>query len=505
LTNVPASATNVIAMAAGDTHCLALKADGTVVAWGQDDQGQTNVPPDLTNVVSVAAGSAHSLALRSNGTIAMWGRVIPSGVTNVPTEATNVAALALGPGAQHALVLKADGTVLDWGNNIYGLTNIPALARDIVAVASGAWYGLALRADGNVVTWGTRVTPVPAAATNIVAIATGWFGNAGLRADGTVLIWGSANKPLISPGAFTNVMDLACPLNASGNCDVLALRGNGTLFEYSSSVPVYPTNNITAIAAGSYNGFAAVGNGPPVFPGLPVNRTVAAGSCAYFRAVAAGTMPINYQWTVNGTNISGATNTVLVLTNVQPDLAGNSYSLIASNAFGVTTNGAMLLNEVPLEFAIQPAAISTSAGAAATFSITNLIGVGPFAYQWQSNNISIAGATNASLSLTNVQANQSGSYSVVVTNAYGNVTNNATLAVQSFVFNTGSTNLMFTSNGLQLQLNGVFATNTVILYASTDLISWLPILTNPPTIGSVLFLDSDATNWPQRFYRATEQ
>jgi hypothetical protein len=339
-----------------------------------------------------------------------------------------------------------------------------------------------------------------------VAIATGFFGNAGLRADGTVLVWGRANfPPFFQTSGFTNVIDLACPLNALGTCDVLALRRNGTLYEYSSSVPVYPTNNITAIAAGSYNGFAVVGSGPPVFPGLPVNRTVATGSRAYFRALAAGTMPISYQWNVNRTNISGATNAVLVLTNVQPGLAGNSYSLVASNAFGVTTNGAMLLNEVPLEFAIQPAAISTSAGATATFSVANLIGVGPFTYQWQSNNTSIAGATNASLSLTNVQVSQSGNYSVVVTNAYGNITNNATLAVQPFVFNTGSTNLMFTTNGLQLQLNGIFAANSVILYASTDLISWLPILTNPPATGSVLFLDSDATNWPQRFYRATEQ
>jgi hypothetical protein len=272
-----------------------------------------------------------------------------------------------------------------------------------------------------------------------------------------------------------------------------------------SSLPSYPANSITAIAAGSYNGFAVVGSGPPVFPGLPVNRTVASGSSAYFRAVAAGTMPISYQWIVNGTNISGATNTALVLTNVQPNLAGNYYSLVASNALGVTTNGAMLLNEVPLEFAIQPAAISTSAGATAAFSVTNLIGVGPFAYQWQSNNISIAGATNASLSLTNVQANQSGNYSVVITNAYGNVTNNATLTVQPFVFDLSSTSLFFSTNGMQLQLDGVFATNAVILYASTDLISWLPILTNPPATGSVQFLDSDATNWPQRFYRTSEQ
>ena len=165
----------------------------------------------------------------------------------------------------------------------------------------------------------------------------------------------------------------------------------------------------------------------------------------------------------------------------------------------------MLLNEVPLEFAIQPAAISTSAGATAKFSVTNLIGVGPFTYQWQCNSTNIDGATNTSLSLTNVQASQSGNYSVVVTNAFGTITNYAMLAVQSFVFNNGSTNLLFTTNGLQLQLNGVYATNSVILYASTDLVSWLPILTNAATTGSAQFVDSAATNWPQRFYRATEQ
>jgi hypothetical protein len=510
ITNVPVGATNVIAMAAGDGHCLALKADGTVVAWGQYNAGQTNVPIGLTNVVSIAAGSAHSLALRSDGTLAAWGQIYPQFGVNitVPSAATNVAALALGPGAQHALVLKADGTVLDWGSVNYGasLTNIPALARDVVAVASGATYCLALRSDGTVVEWGTGqygsgFNPGPVA-TNIVAIATGWYGSAGLRPDGTILTWGPVG--FLHNSSFTNFVDLVCPGQSS---DIIGLRRNGTLVDanVANSLPNYPANSITAIAAGSYNGFAAVGSGPPVFPGLPVNRTVAAGSCAYFRAVAAGTMPISYQWSVNGTNISGATNTALVLTNVQPNLAGNGYSLIASNALGVATNGAMLLNVVPLEFAIQPAAISTSAGATAAFSVTNLIGVGPFAYQWQFNSTNLDGATNASLSLTNVQADQSGNYSVVVTNAYGNATNNAALTVQPFVFDMSSTNVFFSTNGMQLQLDGVFATNAVILYASTDLISWLPILTNPPATGSVLFLDSDATNWPQRFYRVTEQ
>ena len=48
-------------------HNLALRADGTVVAWGSPIAGRTNVPAGLTNVVAIAAGSDHSLALVGKG------------------------------------------------------------------------------------------------------------------------------------------------------------------------------------------------------------------------------------------------------------------------------------------------------------------------------------------------------------------------------------------------------------------------------------------------------
>ncbi len=48
---------------AGGCHSLALQSDGTVVAWGDNRFGQTNVPPGLSNVVAIAAGYYHSLAI----------------------------------------------------------------------------------------------------------------------------------------------------------------------------------------------------------------------------------------------------------------------------------------------------------------------------------------------------------------------------------------------------------------------------------------------------------
>jgi hypothetical protein len=65
---VPQSATNVVAIAAGYGHCLALKSDGTVVAWGYSSDGETALPGDLKNVVGIAAGGYHSLALVWDGT-----------------------------------------------------------------------------------------------------------------------------------------------------------------------------------------------------------------------------------------------------------------------------------------------------------------------------------------------------------------------------------------------------------------------------------------------------
>jgi alpha-tubulin suppressor-like RCC1 family protein len=136
----PPGLTNIVALAAGDDHLLALRADGTVVAWGGVNQfGQRTVPPDATNVVEIAAGTTHSLALRG-GTVVFWGAVYNTGVATAPPEAgVNMADLALGCGADHVLQLRMDGTVLDWGNtnSTYKLNNVPASATNVIAVAAG--------------------------------------------------------------------------------------------------------------------------------------------------------------------------------------------------------------------------------------------------------------------------------------------------------------------------------------------------------------------------------
>ena len=88
--------------------------------------------------------------------------------------------------------------------------------------------------------------------------------------------------------------------------------------------------------------------------------------------------------------------------------------------------------------------------------------------------------------------------------AGGAISTNVTLWVGQFGLSTGSTNLFMSTNGFQLELDGILTANPVVILESTDLMSWFPIYTNPPTTGSIQFLDFMATNLPVRFYRAQE-
>jgi len=60
-------------IAAGSYHSLALATDGTVRAWGYNNQGQSSVPGGLTNVASITGGNTFSLALKNSGTVTAWG------------------------------------------------------------------------------------------------------------------------------------------------------------------------------------------------------------------------------------------------------------------------------------------------------------------------------------------------------------------------------------------------------------------------------------------------
>lgn len=110
-TNVPSGLSNVVAVASGTSHGVALKSDGTIVAWGDNTFGQIDVPSGLSRVVAIATGSHHSLALKEDGGVAAWGNN-SSGQTNVPPNLTNVAAIFAGTNVSVAIVGASPPTLL---------------------------------------------------------------------------------------------------------------------------------------------------------------------------------------------------------------------------------------------------------------------------------------------------------------------------------------------------------------------------------------------------------
>jgi hypothetical protein len=94
------------AIAAGGEHKLALKDDGTVVAWGDNDSGESAVPASLGSVIAIAAGTSHNLALKQDATVVGWGDDTYGQVT-APTNLPGTLVVAIAPGPLHSVALVA--------------------------------------------------------------------------------------------------------------------------------------------------------------------------------------------------------------------------------------------------------------------------------------------------------------------------------------------------------------------------------------------------------------
>ena len=412
---------------------LGLRGDGTVLAWGINTYGQTNIPTSLSNVVAIAAGYSHNVALRSNRTIMAWG-LNTSGQTSVPSGLTNVIGIACG--TYHNLALSGDGTVTAWGSNLYGQTNVPSGLKNVVAVSAGAISSMALRADGVVVAWGSSATTnVPANLTNAVGIAAGDLLSLALSADGRVSAWPTSvllgghflipitNTP---PAGLSNVVTIA-----AGAAHGVASKSDGTVVCWGSytsmvsgitvvtratNVPAGLSNVAAVSAAGNYN-VALVGSGAPVIGAVLPDLNAVYGSTVYLRAQASGGFPLGYQWQFNGHDLLGVTDAVLALSNVQLSQSG-AYSVVVSNAWGTATSSASHLTVLPIAITSQPRGIVTYKGSTATFGVT-ASSPSPVSYQWRFNGGDIQGATNDALLLTNLRFDQTGKYSVICSNELG--------------------------------------------------------------------------------------
>jgi hypothetical protein len=237
----------------------------------------------------------------------------------------------------------------------------------------------------------------------------------------------------------------------------------------------------------------------PIILVQPLNRTVPVGGNASFNAVAAGSPPLSYQWTLNGTAITGATNGTLTIANVQSTNAG-TYTVTVSNAFGSTNSASTTLTvTVPPSITQQPQSQTVLAGSAATFSV-GVAGTPPLSYQWRRNNLNITGANSPILVINNVQSANAGSYTVRVSNSLNAVISApANLTVASGQFSVVAVG----ASGVQLTAQGEVGANYII-DVSSDLSSpgsWQPLVTLLNNPQNWQFTDPTAPGVSQRFYR----
>jgi hypothetical protein len=174
-------------------------------------------------------------------------------------------------------------------------------------------------------------------------------------------------------------------------------------------------------------------NTPPSITTQPANQTVNAGQTATFAVVATGTPPLSYQWQKNGAAIAGATASSYTTPPTTLADDGSQFIVVVSNSAGTaTSNVAMLTVNAPPSITTQPASQTVSAGQTATFTVV-ATGTPPLSYQWQKNGAAIAGATASSYTTPPTTVSDNGSqFSVVVSNAFGNVTSSsATLTIST--------------------------------------------------------------------------
>jgi alpha-tubulin suppressor-like RCC1 family protein len=265
----------VIQVSAGNITSMALKADGTVWAWGGSGAGRSLLPsrvsgPNgvgfLSGVTQISAGQNFCAALKADGTVWVWGNgnvagsLYPRQVLTRDGVLSNITQISAG--GDHCLALGPGGLVYAWGSNCFGqlgdggatsnrgfaaVVKGPAggsaTLADVTNISAGLMHSMALKADGSVYVWGCNafgqlgnnsladscvpVQTLDASGSGklggVTQIAAGAGRCMALKADGSVWGWGNPTDLGIShPGAITlpvqrTGLPVSCSL-ASGSC-----------------------------------------------------------------------------------------------------------------------------------------------------------------------------------------------------------------------------------------------------------------------------------------------
>ena len=226
----------------------------------------------------------------------------------------------------------------------------------------------------------------------------------------------------------------------------------------------------------------------------PQSQTVGQGGNVTLAVSDIGSTPLYYSWQLNGTNLPGQTAETLTLSNFQAGQAG-TYSVTISNLVSVTTTQAVVSLAAAPSIGIQPASHTVTCNGLGSLSVT-ATGTPAPAFLWLFNGTAIS-AGGSGLAIPNFQLSNQGIYTVIVSNNVGAVTSSPAALLLDAPCRINGWGM---SNGaFELEVAGGMGSNFVI-EGSSDLLNWMPLMTNMCPSGILNFTDSNGL--PSRFYRA---
>jgi len=250
-------------LAAGGRHTVGILSDGTVVARGNNDEGQCNVS-GWSDILHVAAGFSHTVGLRDDSTVVATGRNI-EGQCNV-LDWTDISLVVAGD--WHTVGLKSDGGVVATGKSDEGQCDVGGWTG-ITQVAAGGAHTVGVKNDGTAVATGRNIEGQCDVLgwTDIQLVVAGYAHTVGLKEDGTVVAAGLNNDGQCDVGGWSNITQVA-----AGRAHTVGLKDDGTVvatgLDNDGQCDVSGWTNIAQVAAGGWHTVALKDCGTVVAAGL---------------------------------------------------------------------------------------------------------------------------------------------------------------------------------------------------------------------------------------------
>ena len=257
----------IVQVASGFQHAVALRSDGTVINWGvtgiAPDQGPRGsmdgavLVPNLTDIVQVSTIAGAGVALRVDGSVWQWGILDPPSVkVNAPEQVSGLAeitSLSSGSG-NRGFAVKSDGTVWEWAGRA-SPKQLPGFSQ-IDRISFGGSALLALRNDGTV--WQQGPLDLQPSQVNslsgIVAVSAFLGVAAAVDSAGNLWAWGDLAGFPSGVSEPTKVSGLSGVTRVSGNVAVLA---DGSVWLWNSRL-VADTGTATISSPIRLDGFTEV-------------------------------------------------------------------------------------------------------------------------------------------------------------------------------------------------------------------------------------------------------